>query len=163
MANFNYNKVILGGRLCADPELKQTNGGNVVVSVNIAVNRRYQKEGEVQADFFPIVAWNKAAELIAKYFRKGSSICVTGELQVRAWTDKDGNKRYTTEVNVSEVNFVDSKSESAVAPAPAAAAPAAAPAPTEPAVPPASQYVPEQYMAPAGGYRALGDDEDLPF
>lgn len=156
MANFNFNKVILGGRLCADPELKQTNGGNAVVSVNIAVNRRYQKEGEVQADFFPIVAWNKSAELIAKYFRKGSSICVTGELQVRAWTDKEGNKRYSTEINVSEVNFVDSKSE-------ASAAPAAAPAPAEPAVPPASQYVPEQYTAPMGGYRELGDDEELPF
>lgn len=159
MANFNYNKVILGGRLCADPELKQTNGGTPVVSFNIAVNRRYQKEGEAQADFFTIVAWSKTAEFVSKHFRKGSSICITGELQTRSWTDKEGSKRYATEIIASEVNFVDSKGEAAETPA----APAAPSATSVPPVPPASQYVPDQYTAPAGGYRELGDDEELPF
>lgn len=161
MANFNFNKVILGGRLTADPELKQTTSGTAVLSVNIAVNRRFQKEGAVQVDFFPIVAWGKTAEFISKHFRKGSSVCITGELQVRSWTDKDGNKRYATEVIASEVNFVDSKAESEGSATPAA--PSAAPS-ASPSFPPASQYVPDQYMQqPAPNMQELGDDDDLPF
>ena len=115
MANFNFNKVILGGRLTADPELKTTPNGIVVTSFSIAVNRRYSKSSEGQAnqqsDFINCVAWRTQAEFITRYFKKGSAICVTGSLQTRSWNDQQGNKRYATEVVVDEVNFVDSKGE----------------------------------------------------
>lgn len=115
MANFNLNKVILGGRMTADPELKQTNSGTPVLTFSIAVSRRFQKEGEQQADFINLVAWRQTAEFISRYFRKGSSICIVGNLQTRSWTDQNGQKRYATEVIVDEANFVDSKSENSQA------------------------------------------------
>lgn len=115
MANFNLNKVILGGRMTADPELKQTNSGTPVLTFSIAVSRRFQKEGEQQADFINLVAWRQTAEFISRYFRKGSSICIVGNLQTRIWTDQNGQKRYATEVIVDEANFVDSKNENSQA------------------------------------------------
>ena len=115
MANFNFNKVILGGRLTADPELKTTTSGFVFTSFSIAVNRRTSKSAEGQAsqqsDFFNCTAWRNTAEFISRYFRKGSSICVVGTLQNRSWTDQQGNKRYATDIVVDEVNFVDSKGD----------------------------------------------------
>lgn len=116
MANFNFNKVILGGRLTADPELKTTQSGVSYVRFSVAVNRPYQKDKETETDFFDIVAWRQTAEFIKKYFKKGSSICVTGELQTRSWTDNDGNKRYATDVIAEQVDFVDSKSSEPAAP-----------------------------------------------
>lgn len=113
MANFNLNKVILGGRLTADPELKQTPSGVSVCQFSIAINRKYQKDKEQQtADFINCQAWRSTAEFVCKYFRKGSSICVSGSIQTRSWTDQQNNKRYTTEVVVDEAMFVDSKDES---------------------------------------------------
>ena len=112
MANFNFNKVILGGRLTAEPELRQTTSGTFVTSFSIAVNRRMSKTNEV--DFINCQAWGSTAEFICKFFRKGSSICVTGQIQVRSWKDNQGNNRYATEVVVDEANFVDSKSENDV-------------------------------------------------
>lgn len=109
MANFNFNKVIIGGRLTADAELKQTQSGVSVTSFSIAVNR---KGAEAQTDFIDCVAWRKTAEFISKYFKKGSSICIVGSLQKREWTDKNGQKRYATEVIAEEATFVDSKSDS---------------------------------------------------
>ncbi|MBE6718924.1 MAG: single-stranded DNA-binding protein [Ruminococcaceae bacterium] len=115
MANFNFNKVILGGRLTADPELKTTPNGIVVTSFSIAVNRRPSKSSDGQAnqqsDFFNCTAWRSTAEFITRYFRKGSSICITGTLQNRSWNDPQGNKRYATDIVVDEVNFVDSKGD----------------------------------------------------
>lgn len=111
MANFNFNKVILGGRLTADPELKQTASGLAVTTFTVAVNRRTSNAEQRTADFINCVAWRQQAEFISRYFRKGSCICIMGNLQVRDWTDKNGQKRYTTEVIVDEVNFVDSASE----------------------------------------------------
>ena len=115
MANFNLNKVILGGRLTADPELKQTPSGVSVISFSVAVNRRFRsangEQGEQQADFINCVAWRNTAEFISKYFRKGSSICVLGSIQTRTWQDNQGQKRYATEVVVDEANFVDSRNE----------------------------------------------------
>ena len=111
----SFNKVILIGNLTADPELKQTQNGISVTSFSIAVSRRFSSknaENAQQADFINIVAWRNTAEFITKYFRKGSSICVTGSLQTRTWTDNQGQKRYATEVVVDESHFVDSKSES---------------------------------------------------
>ena len=109
MANFNFNEVILGGRLTADPELKSTQNGTFVTSFSIAVNRTYQKEQ--QTDFINIVAWKGTAEFICKFFKKGSSICVVGELQTRSYTDGSGNKRYVTEVVARDARFVDGKNE----------------------------------------------------
>lgn len=113
MASLNLNKVILGGRLTADPELKTTPSGVSVCSFSIAVGRKYSKEGEQTTDFITCVAWRQSAEFISKFFRKGSSICIVGNIQTRSYTDKDGNKRSVTEVIVDEANFVDSKSETA--------------------------------------------------
>jgi single-strand DNA-binding protein len=116
MANFNFNKVILGGRLTADPELRQTQSGIPVTSFSIAISRRSTRTADnaeqQTADFINCVAWRATAEFITKFFRKGSSICVTGSLQTRNWTDANGQKRYATEVLIDEANFVDSKSES---------------------------------------------------
>ena len=112
MSNFNFNKVILGGRLTADVELKQTPQGVSVCQFSIAINRRIGKEQEQQADFINCVAWRNTAEFISKYFKKGSSICVSGSLQVRSWTDGNGNKKFAREVKVDDAYFVDGKNES---------------------------------------------------
>lgn len=139
MANFNLNKTILGGRLTADPELKQTPNGNAVCSFSLAVNRRYQAEGQQQqADFINCVAWRQTAEFICKFFRKGSSLCVVGAIQTRPWTDQSGQKRISTEVIVDEAMFVDSKSEQ-----------------------PSGAYVPDAYAAPQ--FEEVDTDEGLPF
>lgn len=112
MANLNLNKVILGGRLTADPELKTTPQGVAVTSFTIAVNR---KGKDAQADFITCVAWRQTADLICKYFKKGSSICVSGTIQTRTWNDQQNNKRYATEVVAEEAFFVDSKADAPVA------------------------------------------------
>lgn len=149
MSNFNFNKTIIGGRLTADPELKNTPSGVSVTSFTVAVNRRYTKEGEQpQADFINCVAWRQQAEFICKYFHKASSICIVGNIQTRSWTDQQGQKRYATEVIADEAYFVDSKAESSGA---------------APSVPPASQYVPEQYQQTAPNFQELNPDDDLPF
>ena len=110
MANFNFNKTILGGRLTADPELKTTPNGVSVTSFSIAVTRKGTKD-DPKTDFINCVAWRGTAEFIQKYFSKGSSICVVGNLQTRTWEDGNGNKRYATEVIVEEASFVDSKGD----------------------------------------------------
>lgn len=119
MANLNLNKVVLAGRLTADPELKQTQSGISVLSFTLAVNRRYvpkstdgQQQAQPQADFISLVAWRQSAEFISRYFHKGSSLCVIGSIQTRTWQDQQGQKRYATEVVVDEAMFVDSKGES---------------------------------------------------
>ena len=88
MSNFNFNKVILGGRLTADPELKTTSTSITVVTVSMAVNRRTSKEQ--QTDFFRVTAWRTTAEFISKYFRKGSAICVVGTLHNNSYSDQHG-------------------------------------------------------------------------
>lgn len=116
MSNLNLNKVILAGRLIADPELKQTQSGISVLSTTIAINRKYAGkvdggEKKQETDFINLVAWRQTADFISKFFKKGSAICVSGSIQSRTWSDKDGNKRYATEVIVDEAMFVDSKGE----------------------------------------------------
>ena len=114
MSNLNLNKVVLCGKLTADVELKQTTNSKKVASFNLAINRRpyLDNNGQkvVETDFITCVAWNKTAEIIATYFRKGSSLCVTGAIQSRSW-EKDGQKHYVTEVLVDEAMFVDFKSD----------------------------------------------------
>ena len=111
MANFNFNKVILGGRLTSDPELKQTPNGVSVVSFGIAVNRKVKQGGTQEVDFFNVTAWRQTAEFVSRYFRKGSAICVVGTLQNRTWTDNNGQKRYATDIIAEEIQFVDSRGE----------------------------------------------------
>lgn len=106
MANLNFNKVILGGRITADPELKQTPQGVSVVTFSLAINRKGAKE---TTDFINCVAWRGTAEFISKYFQKGSSIVLDGSIQVRSYQDKEDNKRQAVEVVVSDAYFVDSK------------------------------------------------------
>ena len=114
--SLNLNKVVLAGRMTADPELKQTPSGVSVLSFTIAVNRSYvsknSDQGERQADFINVVAWRNTAEFISKYFRKGSAICVSGSIQTRSWQDQQGQRRYATEIVADEAMFVDSRSES---------------------------------------------------
>ena len=108
----SFNKVILIGNLCADPELKQTPSGVGVTSFPLAVGRRKAaKEKEPQTDFITIVAWRSTAEFICKYFQKGKSILIVGALQTRNWTDQNGQKRYVTEVMAEEAYFVEKKAD----------------------------------------------------
>lgn len=111
MSALNLNKVILGGHLTADPELRQTTTGVHTTSVSIAVNRRFSKDGQREVDFINVVAWRQTAEFICRYFKKGSSICVSGSIQTRSWQDQQGNKRYATEVVADEAYFVDGKTD----------------------------------------------------
>lgn len=114
----SLNKVNLIGNLTAEPELKQTTSGVSVCSFNIAINRRYAKEGEQNADFIPVVAWRKDAEFVSKFFHKGTPILVCGALQSRSYTDSQGQKRTSIEVVADEVGFVESAKKDEAAPAP---------------------------------------------
>lgn len=103
------NRAIMMGRLCADLELKHTQTQVAVCSFRIAVDRDYSKNGEKETDFFDVVAWRATAEFICKYFTKGRMIVVDGRMQTRSWTDKEGNKRVTTELVADNAYFGDSK------------------------------------------------------
>ena len=104
------NKIVLMGRLTRDPELRRTQSGTAVASFTLAVDRDYKpQDGERETDFIDIVAWRGTGEFVSKYFSKGRMAVVEGRLQVRDWTDKDGNKRRSTEVVADNVYFGDSK------------------------------------------------------
>ena len=156
MSSLNLNKVVLCGRLTADPELKQTQSNGVpVVTFTLAVNRRFQSRtadaaGGQQADFISLVAWRQHAEFISKYFKKGSALCVTGSIQTRSWQDQQGQRRYATEVVVDEAMFVDSRNESGSAGYTPDAYAGSAPAFSTP-------------IAEAPNFEELKADDDLPF
>ena len=101
------NRAILMGRLTADPALRHTQSNRPVTSFALAVDRSYGKEQ--QADFIDIVAWNKTAEFVCQYFRKGLLVAVEGRLQTRHWEDKQGNKRKSVEVVADRVHFAEPK------------------------------------------------------
>ena len=105
------NQIILMGRLVRDPELRQTNSGTAVASFSLAVERDFGKDenGQKVTDFIDIVAWKNTAEFVSKYFSKGRMAAVSGSLQIRNYTDKDGNKRRSAEVIAQSVYFADSK------------------------------------------------------
>lgn len=110
------NKVQLVGILTRDPELRTTASGVSVCSFTIAVNRRFKNpQGEYETDFINCVAWRKGAELLAKYFGKGSMVGLVGSIQTRSYDNKDGQRVYVTEVSVEEVHFVERR-KSEVAP-----------------------------------------------
>ena len=110
-----FNLVVLTGRLTADPELKTTANGLSVTTFSIAVDRRYRSGEERQTDFISIVAWRQTAEFVSKYFKKGSLIGIEGSIQTRRYQDKDGNNRNVFEVVANNVQFVESKRDSAPA------------------------------------------------
>lgn len=144
MASLNLNKVILGGRISNDLELKQTTSGTSVITFSIAVNGRAKQGEQPPAYFIECKAWQNTAEFVSRYFRKGSSICIVGELKTDSWTDQQSNqKRYKTYVNVSEAMFVDSKSDNKGSDHPA--------------------YNPYGSAAPANFEEVSGEDSDLPF
>ena len=100
------NKSILMGRLTKDPELRMTGNQLPVATFTIAIDRKFKDaSGNKQVDFINCVAWRKTAELISQHFTKGRMIAVIGSIQVRSWDDKEGNKRYATEVIVDEFSF----------------------------------------------------------
>ena len=136
------NTVALHGRLTAAPEIRHTPNDIAVVSFSLAVNSGY---GDKQkASFVDCVAWRSTAEFVTRYFTKGRMAVIDGRLQLRDWTDRDGNKRRSAEIVANSVNFGDSKPQDQAAPA--------------------SGYAPAG--APAGGgssYAVLEDDGDLPF
>ena len=105
------NKCFLLGRLTKDPEIRRTNGGAAVTSFTLAVDRDFKTNGEKETDFIEVVAWRNTAEFVSKYFSKGRMAIVEGRLQIRDWTDKNGNKRRTAEVVADNVYFGDSKKE----------------------------------------------------
>lgn len=136
------NKAIIMGRLCADPELRTTPGGKAVTTIRVAVNRRFANEdGTRDADFIDVVCWRQTAEFVAKYFAKGRMIGVVGWLQTRSWTDKDGGKRYATEIVADEAHFCGDK--------PAAAR--------------GAEQTPTYTPAAAEDLEAVDDDDELPF
>lgn len=139
-----YNHIAIMGRLTRDPELRRTSNGTAVASFTLAVDRDYsgKDNGERETDFIDCVAWRQTAEFVSKYFSKGRMALATGRLQIRVWTDKDGNKRRAAEVVADSVYFGDSKKES-------------------------SDHESDTYYAPqlpASDYAMLEyDDEKLPF
>jgi single-strand DNA-binding protein len=104
------NRIIVMGRMTRDPELRRTNSGTAVASFSLAVDRDFKSQsGEKETDFIDIVAWRNTAEFVSKYFSKGRMAVVEGRLQLRDWTDKEGNKRRTAEIVADSVYFGDSK------------------------------------------------------
>ena len=136
------NHITIMGRLTRDPELRRTGSGIAVTSFTLAVDRDFAaNKEERETDFIDCVAWRQTGEFVSKYFTKGRMAVVSGRLQIRTWTDKDGNKRRTAEVVAENVYFGDSKKEDGSAAAPGYSAP-----------------------APGDDFAMLqGDDEQLPF
>ena len=147
------NHIVIMGRLTRDPELRRTGTGVAVASFTVAVDRDFGKNenGEKETDFIDCVAWRQTGEFVSKYFTKGRMAVVSGRLQIRSWTDKDGNKRRTAEVIADNVYFGDSKREGE-GNAYAASAPAF------------GGYSAPAASAPASDFTMLDDsDAQLPF
>jgi single-strand DNA-binding protein len=129
------NKVVVMGRMVRNPELRRTNSGTAVASFTIACDRDFKSDGgEREADFIECVAWRNTAEFVSKYFTKGRMAVVSGRLQTRNWTSKEGNKRKATEIVAESVYFGDSKREEL-----------------------------QNYAAPQESFAELPDDGDIPF
>ncbi len=147
------NHITVMGRLVRDPELRRTASGVAVASFRLAVDRDFVSKdgGERKADFIDCVAWRQTGEFISKYFAKGRMIVVDGRLEMRDWTDKDGNKRTSAEINVSNAYFGDSKRDGD-----SGSSYSAAPAPS---------YGSYSAPAPAASDFAMLEDDDaqLPF
>lgn len=128
------NRIIIMGRLTKEPELRRTQTGKAVTSFTLAVDRDFAKD---EVDFIDCVAWGNTAEFVAKYLRKGRAAVVSGRLQMRGWTDKNGNKRISAEVIAENVYFADSKKGEA--------------------------EEPDDYTPSAPNSSEIADDDELPF
>ena len=150
------NHIVIMGRMTRDPELRRTGSGVAVTSFTLAVDRDFSgKDGkEKETDFIDCVAWRQTGEFVSKYFAKGRMACVSGRLQLRDWTDKDGNKRRNAEIIADNVYFADSKTaaENGSRDATAAA--------THTGGGSAFPYSAGDYV---GNFVELSDDEQLPF
>lgn len=154
MANFNLNKVMIAGRLTADPELRTTPSGVATTSFSVAVNGRGK---DAQPVYIDVVAWRQTAEFVTKYFKKGSSIYVEGALNPRNWTDDKGTRHYKTEVVADSVSFVDGRSDGNPAETATEDAPADEPAEEAPK-PKRTRKTKAEVVAPTEDAA-----EDLPF
>lgn len=148
------NKVILMGRLTREPEVRYSQGAEplAVARYTLAVNRRFKRKDEPEADFIPCVAFGQSGEFAEKYFRKGQLVSIVGRLQVRSW-DKDGEKRWTTEVVIEEQYFAESKKDSGEGKPAAQSKPAA-------------QTGKQMGLAEQKGFYPIDEsveDDDLPF
>ncbi len=144
------NHIVLMGRLTRDPEMRRTGSGIAVTNFAVAVDRDFSNSdsGEKETDFIECVAWRQTGEFVSKYMKKGSMVAVSGRLQIRGWTDKDGNKRKTAEVVADNVYFGESKRQAEGAAASGAQAYGAYQSPA----------------APAQDFTLIdGPDEALPF
>ena len=131
------NKIFLMGRLTRAPELRRTGSGTAVASFSLAVDRDFKSQsGEKETDFIDIVAWRNTAEFVSKYFTKGRMAVVEGRLQIRDWTDKEGNKRRSSEVVADSIYFGDSKKDTGM---------------------------PAQSYSNNGSFSEMEDDGELPF
>lgn len=158
------NRIILMGRLTRDPELRHTQTGTAVASFSLAVDRDFKDRttGEKSTDFIDIVAWRQTAEFVSRFFTKGRMAVVEGRLQMRDWTDRDGNKRRSAEVVADNVYFGDSKRDAEGGGYGAPSGGYGAPGGYAPPAAPASGG----YSAPAGGDQfaeLTEDDGELPF
>lgn len=144
------NQITVHGRLTKDPELRRTQAGIAVASATVACDRDFKNDkGEKETDFLDVVAWRGTGEFLAKYFRKGQEAIVSGRLQIRKWTDNQGNKRSTAEIVADKVDFCGSRNDGGAGNTPP---PAAAPASSQQGGGFAGDFVPLE-----------GDDEELPF
>ena len=139
------NVAVLMGRLVADPELRHTPNDVSVTTFTLAVDRSYVKPGaDRQADFIDIVAWRNTADFVCKYFRKGQLVAVQGAIQIRTYTDKDGNRRKAFEIVADNVHFAESK--------------------RSPSTAPVKDTEPPAYMSgDTGDFESVPSDDDLPF
>lgn len=154
------NVVAIMGRLVADPQLRQTTTGKNVASFRIACDRgRRDANGQNQADFFDVVAWERSAEFVCRYFQKGSLIAVDGRLQSRQYQDKNGNNRQAVEIVAQNINFTGPKSQNQGMGAPAVSAPA----PAEYARPAAQPAAPAYSAGSNDDFALIEDEGDLPF
>lgn len=160
------NKVILMGRLTRDPEVRYSQGSEpiAVARYSLAVNRRFKRDGEPDADFINCVAFGKTGEFAERYFKKGQMVSIVGRLQVRSWEDQTGQKRWSTDVVVEEQFFAESKSsfeshrnqEEGMS---GGSAPVYTPKPPQPSAPPAQS-------PQSDGFFPIDEsieDDDLPF
>jgi single-strand DNA-binding protein len=113
MSSLNLAKITIAGHLIRDPELKMTPNGVPCTTITVAVNRKNDNGNETVSDFYTVIAWRGTAEMICRYFRKGSAIYVDGKFRLRAYTDKNGVNRKAPEIIASDVSFIDSKATSA--------------------------------------------------
>ena len=152
-----FNKVFIMGNISNELELKQTQSGTSVCSFNVAVNRYAKDPREAKTDFFTVVAWQQKAEFVSRYFKKGQAIVVCGRLENREWTDKQGNKRISTEIIAEEVSFAGGKENSAEG---------KNNAPTQPYMPNAyTQYPTDNFASTQNSqnFEEIPGDETLPF